>query len=645
MQRLILCFLFCCFASFGFGQELPFSKGVNLTEWFQVGGPRQIQFTKFTKEDFEQIKSLGCDVVRLPINLHFMTDGAPAYTPDPLFLTFLDQVIDWAEELEIHLILDNHTFDVDENTDPLIGNILEKVWAQMAEHLKGRSEYLYYEVLNEPHGIDNALWAGIQQGVIDAIRAVDTTHYIVVGGADWNSYGTLESLTSYTDTKLIYTFHFYFPFLFTHQGATWVTPNMAPMAELPFPYEEDRMPPLPSSFLGTWLQSEYLSYPINGTVDRIKEELDIAIRFSEERGVPLFCGELGVFIPNSPSEDRNRWYDAVRSYLEEKGVAWTMWDYTGGFGVFEEGGADLFESDLNTPLLESLGFAVPEQSEFVRLPDTVGFPIYRDFIEEHINESSWNEGVLDYYSEESPNNGTYCIAWTQANQYNNIGFDLKPDRDLSLLVAEDYALDFLVRGDLPGLRLDIRFMDSDTDDPDDHPWRMGITLGEPEITWDGQWEKLHVPLSNFTERGAWEGEFFDPQGSFDWQEVDRLEIVAEYGPLGAGEVWFDQIQVTNLDTTLVNDSTVVGNPTTSIANEFQRLVQVYPNPTSGLLHLYSSDNRFFEVSLTDQLGRIIQKDRFLGEKELDMHSLSPGVYYLLMSSSTSRQQITKIVKR
>ena len=645
MHRLILCFLFCCLASFGFGQELPFSRGVNLTEWFQVGGPRQIQFTKFTKQDFEEIKSLGCDVVRLPINLHFMTDGAPDYSPDPLFLTFLDQVIDWAEELEIHLILDNHTFDVDENTDPLIGNVLEKVWAQMAEHLKDRSEYLYYEVLNEPHGIDNALWANIQQGVIDAIRAVDTTHYIVVGGADWNSYGTLESLSSYTDTKLIYTFHFYFPFIFTHQGATWVTPNMAPMAELPFPYDSDRMPPLPSSFLGTWLQSEYLSYPINGTVDRIKEELDIALRFSEEQGVPLFCGELGVFIPNSPSEDRNRWYEAVRNYLEEQGVAWSMWDYTGGFGVFEEGGADLFEFDLNTSLLESLGFNVPEQSEFVRLPDTLGFPIYRDFIEENINESSWNEGVLDYYSEESPNNGTYCISWTQANQYNHIGFDLKPDRDLSLLVAEDFALDFLVRGDLPGLRLDIRFMDSDTDDPEDHPWRMGITLGEPEITWDGQWKKLHVPLSSFTERGAWEGEFFDPQGSFDWQEVDRLEIVAEYGPLGPGQVWFDQIQLTNLDTTLVNDSTVVGNPTTSIENAFQQLVQVYPNPTNGKLHLYSSENKFFEVSLTDQLGRIIKQDRFIGEKELDIHSLTPGVYYLLMSSSTSRQQITKIVKR
>jgi endoglucanase len=61
-------------------QETPFSRGVNLTNWFQAGNAGEIQFSKYTKQDFENIKSLGCDVVRLPINLHFMTDGAPAGT-------------------------------------------------------------------------------------------------------------------------------------------------------------------------------------------------------------------------------------------------------------------------------------------------------------------------------------------------------------------------------------------------------------------------------------------------------------------------------------------------------------------------------------------------------------------------------------
>jgi endoglucanase len=113
-------------------QEVPFSKGVNLSNWFQAPTTRQIQFTRYTKKDFEQIQRLGCDVIRLPINLHFMTDGEPDYTIDPLFFDFLDEVVSWAEELGLHLILDNHTFDPAENTDPNVGIILEKVWSQMA---------------------------------------------------------------------------------------------------------------------------------------------------------------------------------------------------------------------------------------------------------------------------------------------------------------------------------------------------------------------------------------------------------------------------------------------------------------------------------------------------------------------------------
>jgi endoglucanase len=107
-----------------------FNRGVNVSNWFQAGSAREIQFTTFTKKDFEQIKFLGADVIRLPINLHHMTNGAPEYKLDPLFLNMLDQVVDWAEELQIHLILDNHTFDPAVNTSPdVIGPLKKDVGA------------------------------------------------------------------------------------------------------------------------------------------------------------------------------------------------------------------------------------------------------------------------------------------------------------------------------------------------------------------------------------------------------------------------------------------------------------------------------------------------------------------------------------
>jgi len=144
-------------------EDVPFTRGINLTNWFQVSGAREINFSRYTKHDFEQIRDLGCDVIRLPINLHSMTSGEPDYIIDPLLYDLLDQVVNWAAELNINLIIDNHTFDPAVPTESSIGPVLIKVWSQMAEHYKNSSDYIFYEVLNEPHVISDNVWNTIQQ--------------------------------------------------------------------------------------------------------------------------------------------------------------------------------------------------------------------------------------------------------------------------------------------------------------------------------------------------------------------------------------------------------------------------------------------------------------------------------------------------
>lgn len=353
--------------------QVPFHRGVNLTNWFQVNSARQIQFTKYTRKDFENIRSLGCDVIRLPINLHYMTNGAPDYTIDPLFFSFLDSAVTWSEELHINLLLDNHTFDPVANTDPNIGSVLDKVWPQMARHYKDRSTYIYYEILNEPHGLTTAAWSAIQQTVIDSIRRIDTRHTIIVGASGYNTYTELSNLPTYADTNLIYTFHFYDPFAFTHQGASWTSPSMVPLSGVPFPYNAATMPACPDALKGTWVESILNSYPSDGNVQHVQSLIDIAVNFMNSRHVKVYCGEFGVYNLNSSNADRIYWYGAVRQYLEEKGIPWTIWDYQGGFGLFNKGSNQLFHYDLNTGLLQSLGFNVPPQETYVPRPDSTVF--------------------------------------------------------------------------------------------------------------------------------------------------------------------------------------------------------------------------------------------------------------------------------
>jgi endoglucanase len=606
MKKLIL--LTICLLMIQLSQaQVPFHRGVNLTGWFQASTARQIQFRKFTKKDFVEIKSLGCDVIRLPINLHGMTAGAPDYIIDPLLFSFLDSVVNWAEELQLYLLIDNHSFDPSSNTSPDINLTLNKVWPQLAEHYKNRSNYIMYEVLNEPHGITNQLWGSIQQQAIDAIRTKDTKHTIIVGPSGFNSYNDLAQMPIYSDNNLIYTFHFYDPFMFTHQGASWNTPSMVSLSGVPFPYNAAEMPACPTALLGSWVESALKNYPADGTVAKVKSLIDIAVNFKTAHNVNLFCGEFGVYIPNSDTADRVFWYKTVKDYLEEKSIPWTIWDYKGSFGLFEKGSQEFFESDLNIPLLKALDFTVPEQHSYMISADSVGFRIYDDYIEQGINEASYTTGIIDYYSTQLPNNDQYCLYWSGGPQYTSVALDFVPNRDLSKLVSSGYALDMLVRGNVSDIKFDIRFLDTKTTDPTDHPWRMKTTLSATVVNWDKRWHHLHIPLSSFSEQGAWDNNtWYNPAGKFDWKAIDRLEIVSEYGSWDNKEIWFDNISITNQDTANVLASGTLGlnSESASVKNPDLMLM---PNPmkNSATIYYLLPENGPVRISIYNINGRKI----------------------------------------
>jgi endoglucanase len=561
--------------------QAPFSRGVNVTSWFQTSGPRQIQFSKYSKKDFENIRSLGCDVIRLPINLFSMTEGKPDYKIDTLFFYFLDQAVTWAEELSIYLILDNHTTDDLASKNPDLETILSVVWKQMAEHYKGRSSYIVYEIMNEPNGITTAAWGKIQQTAMDAIREVDTTHTLIVGPSSWNTYNELNSLPVYTDKKLIYTFHFYDPFIFTHQGASWPVPSLSPLTAVPFPYNADSMPSLPDALKGTWIQSAYNNYDADGTVAHVKELIDIAVAFMNSRNADMYCGEFGVYISYCNDTDRIYWYSETRKYLEEKKIAWTVWDYKGGFGLFKKGSNEMFDYDLNIPLVNTLGLIEPAQFEYEIKPDTAGFSVYTDFIGENTVEASYaNGGTIDFYSYDNPNNGNFCLSRTGSGQYGSIGFNFIPDKDLSLLVADNYALSLLVRGNTPGTYIELRFIDTKTSDPGDHPWRMNYTLRENDAAWDGKCHPVYIPLSDFMDQGSWDNAWYNPIGAFNWKAVDRFEIVTDLGSLKNKAFWFDNIFVANLDTAQIFDTSAFILPTNLTPAGILALTGfiIYPNP-------------------------------------------------------------------
>lgn len=344
--------------------QAPFEKGVNFTIWLEYSNAETVNENFFTKADFENVKKLGCDIVRLPIQFERFCSEEDGYKVPQVLLNILDRVAAWSKELELYVIFDFHNkTNVDSHTENDVDKILTPIWTQVAERYKDASDYIVYELMNEPHGIEIPVWNDIIAKLFKHVRSIDKNHYIIVGGADWNSFTGMKALPDFEDDKVIYTFHFYDPHTFTHQGASWC--HMERVIGIPFPYDETKMPTMPEN---PTAEEEYKfkTYPEQGTLDKVVGCFDRYVDFSIERNAPVFCGEFGCFAPFIEHEMRANWYRIVAGLLKERDIARTSWDYYGSFGIFNmrkrEPGQPFtmpkFPEDLNKDVVKALGMTI-----------------------------------------------------------------------------------------------------------------------------------------------------------------------------------------------------------------------------------------------------------------------------------------------
>jgi endoglucanase len=520
----------------------PFTRGVNFAGWMEASGAEKIPFTKYTEQDFADVKNMGADVIRLPVRLHDMTGSAPGYVLDPLLLKFLDLAVDWAEKYKLHLIIDNHSFDPEKSTDENIDKILLPVWAQVAERYKNRSDYILYEILNEPHEISDERWGEIQGMAIETIRKIDQKHFIVIGGASWNGIDNLYLMPEYNDPKLIYTFHFYDPFLFTHQGATWCGPLFDLLEGVPFPADKNRMPKLHAQLRGTWLEQALKNdYPKEASPEKLYSTLDKVVAFSLARDVAVFCGEFGVFMPYSPPEDRVRWYEFVTNALERRNISRASWDYRGGFGIFNIENGD-FATDVNTGVVRAMGFTPPSQQPRQTGPIKSGFTIYDDYPAQGIYVDYWGQAVFSLYDVPAAE-GDFAIRWGNCNQYDAFVFTFTRNSDFSYLEAQGYCLEFAARTERP-VRFDVRFLNPEN--ATSTPWRISYTVDEAILPPDGKWHTIRIPLSAMREQGAWvqaKRQWLNPQREYTWNNVHQLEFAAEQEGLVSRIIRIDSIKI------------------------------------------------------------------------------------------------------
>ena len=313
--------------------------GINLSHWFaQSADYSRVHLESHTTaEDIDLIRKIGFDHVRLTL------EPAPLFNPqDPAklnaeYLEYLDNALDLILAQGLAVIVDIHPTDEFKLRLNSNGQIeaFTKFWRALAQHLSVRDpDHLFLEVINEPMVQDGYRWLGIQGKLISAIRSGAPQHTIIASGHRWSGIPELLFLLPYADRNIIYNFHFYEPFAFTHQGATWAGPNVSFYKNVPYPSSPESISRIVDTVQDESARRNLLRYgEERWNAARIDREIGVAASWAAKYQVPLTCNEFGTYRSFAPAADRVVWIRDMRTALEKYRIGWTMWDYAGGFAV------------------------------------------------------------------------------------------------------------------------------------------------------------------------------------------------------------------------------------------------------------------------------------------------------------------------
>lgn len=333
-------------------------RGINLSHWFsQAPNYSKTHLdTHTTARDIALIKSMGFDHVRFPIEPAPLIAGTPS-TLSTTYLQYIDTALDMLLASGLAVVVDIHPsdeFKIRMLRDDRNVEAFAAFWRAFAAHLSKRDpERLFLEVVNEPMVEDGAQWHAIQAKLIASIRANAPRHTIIASGHRWSGLPEMLFLEPYADTNIIYNFHFYEPFAFTHQGATWAGPHLPFYKNVPYPSS----PVAVKSLLDT-IEDEPARYNLlrygedNWNAARIDRELSAASAWAAKHRVYITCNEFGAFRRFARTADRLAWLHDMRVALEKHNIGWTMWDYAGGFAVVDKANG---EAQRVPDLLKALG--------------------------------------------------------------------------------------------------------------------------------------------------------------------------------------------------------------------------------------------------------------------------------------------------
>jgi aryl-phospho-beta-D-glucosidase BglC (GH1 family) len=326
--------------SLAFERAEHLRRGINLSMWYSqtkdFSGQRLDSYT--TPADFALIKSLGFDHVRLPIDPEAFIADFTSGSLRPEMIARLDRTVAAITNSGLNVVLDVHPedswksllFKGDDGPARFFA-----FWTTFALHYTNTDpERVFFEILNEPTLDDLYRWQGIQARAVAQIRKVAPRHTLIATASQYSKIDTLLAMETIRDENVLYTFHEYDPMWFTHQGANWGTQGWVTLRGVPYPSTPENILPILGQVPDDRVKLEVQRYGWERwDAARLGMEVAAMADWAQRRGVPLYCGEFGVYKAFASPNARATWISDARTAFESKHIGWAMWDYQGSFGL------------------------------------------------------------------------------------------------------------------------------------------------------------------------------------------------------------------------------------------------------------------------------------------------------------------------
>lgn len=275
---------------------------------------RGVGLSQFGTEHYDKLVDMNVNLVRYTFvwDDPIAADASDSTTYNAWLdeeLDFFDDVLTELESRNISVVLNLHTppGGFASRTGEVTHKVFTELWAQteivnawqkIATRYLGRSSIYAYDLLNEPAqfsatvptGLKN--WNALAKDIIEAIRVIEPGKKIMMTSrfGDPKHFNNLEFLNY---DNIVYTFHFYSPFQYTHQGIA-----------------KDKK----------WKKKSYPDPKVGLNKKKLKKAMKNAFAFQAQHGVELYVGEFAA-ARWAPGGDK--YINDVIKIFESKNICWS----------------------------------------------------------------------------------------------------------------------------------------------------------------------------------------------------------------------------------------------------------------------------------------------------------------------------------